>query len=387
MDGPLDQRQLSQILNYDDARAAARAVLPRFLFRDVEHGSEDELTLHRNRQSFREVRFLPRMAVENPAPRIGTSLFGVELELPVLIAPMARSRLVHPDGDLAMARAAATGGTIQVVASGSGFPLEKVCPAGGGPKWFQVARLVSGELTEHLAERAERAGYRALVVTVDAPVSGSRERSRRDVPYGALENAVRMAPQLAARPGWLYRFWRDGMPSRTPNTEGWTVSGQAVPAGPGGAAGHSNAPTWAEIARLRELWGGPLLVKGLLAPDDARRAADAGADGIIVSNHGGRQLDGAPGTLDALPGVVAAVDGRLEVLLDGGIRRGGDVVKALALGARAVLVGRFAMWSLAAGGQAGVERMLAILRADLVRTMRLVGCTSVDDLDRSWLFS
>jgi isopentenyl diphosphate isomerase/L-lactate dehydrogenase-like FMN-dependent dehydrogenase len=303
-----------------------------------------------------------------------------------LIAPMARSRLVHPDGDLGVARAAAAAGTIQVVASGSGFPLESVCPEGGGPKWFQVSRLVSWELTEHLAERAEHAGYRALVVTVDAPVSGSRERSRRDVRYSPVENALRFAPELVARPGWLYRFWRDGMPAKTPNTEGWTVSGNAIPRSARGAVNHSNAPTWAEIARLRALWSGPLLLKGILAPDDARRAEDVGANGIMVSNHGGRQLDGAPGALDALPGVVDAVGGRLEVLLDGGIRRGTDVVKALALGARAVLVGRFAMWSLAIGGHAGVERMLAILRSDLVRTMQLIGCTTVDELDGRWLF-
>lgn len=396
LSAPLNDRQLRRILNYDDAYAKARASLPRSLYEYVENGSEDELTLDRNRSAFRDVRFLPRQSLENPSPNISTSLFGVDVKLPVLIAPMGRTRLVHPDGDLGMARAAGRAGTIHVVASGAGYSLEEVGPEGGGPKWFQVARLISPELTEHLAERASKAGYKALVVTVDAPLGGNREASRRngysrDVPHAGMKNAFKMAPQLMARPGWLYRFWRDGMPSGAPNTEGFERDGKSMSvivfSNSNSVAGHSNAPTWTEIARLRELWDGPLLIKGLLAPDDARKAEDLGANGVIVSNHGGRQLDSAPGTLDALPGIVAAVGGRLEIVLDGGIRRGSDVVKALALGARAVMVGRFAMWSLAIAGEAGLDRMFEILNTDIVRTMRLIGCTSVEDLDESWLFN
>ncbi len=381
--------RLDRILNYQDARHAARRALPRGLFDYVDGGSDDELTLSRNVEAFHEITLRPRMATYNPAPDLNTTVFGTEIAMPVLSAPCGGMRLVSPIGDLGVARATAAAGLIHVATSASGYTLEEIA-RDRGPKWFQLYRFYNQSAMENLVQRAQRAGDQAIVITVDTTVSGNREKDfRNGFSYKMRvnsQNAVRMAPQVAARPGWLYRYWRDGMPFVLPNTAQLTGDGQPLALSEMARPDESHSPSWEDIRWVRENWHGPLLVKGILSSDDARRAADAGANGVVVSNHGGRQLDGAPATIEALPEVVSAVGGELEVLLDSGIRRGVDVFKALALGAKAVLVGRYLVWGLAAGGQAGVERALAILRNDLVRTMRLAGCTAVSELDRSWIF-
>lgn len=386
----LTTRRVAKILNYEDARARARSILPKGLFEYVDGGAEDELTLARNLEAFHDVRFRPRMAVRNPHPKLHTTLFGTEISMPVLTGPCGGMRLVNPEGDIGVARAAASAGTVHVATSASGFTLEEIA-AGPGPKWFQLYRFSNEEIMESLVVHAQEAGYKALVVTVDTTVGGNREKDfRNGFSYDMrinVRNAVRMGPQLAVRPEWLYRFWRDGMPFVLPNTASLTGDGNPMPISElARSSGESHSPSWEDIVRIRNIWQGPLIVKGLITAEDARRAAAVGANGVIVSNHGGRQLDGCPATIEALPEVVAAVGDSLEVLMDSGVRRGADVVKALALGAKAVLVGRHAVWGLAVGGQLGVERMLAILRQDIIRTMRLMGCRSVDDLDASWLF-
>jgi L-lactate dehydrogenase (cytochrome) len=297
-------------------------------------------------------------------------------------------RLVHPEGDIGVARASAKAGTIHVTAAGSCFTLEEIAKNSEGPKFFQLYRFFSGEIMEQLVMRAQAAGYAALVVTVDTVVTGNREKDYRNgFSYNLrinAKNALKLAPQMISRPGWVYNFWCDGMPFEIANTK--SLGGHAMLlTAMTRSAPESQSPSWEDITWIRNNWKGPLIIKGLLTAEDARMAVDAGAEGIVVSNHGGRQLENAPATIDVLPEIVSAVGDQAEILLDSGVRRGNDVLKAIALGAKAVLIGRSAAWGLAAGGQGGVERMLNIIRADMVRSMRLMGLPDVADLDPSWL--
>jgi L-lactate dehydrogenase (cytochrome) len=382
--------RLARVLDYADLRRSAHRVLPRLLFDYIDGGADAELTMRSNSARLDELRLRPRTGTWVPRPDLATEVLGVRLSMPVLTAPCGGMRLVHPTGDLAVARACARAGVAPVVPSGGGFSLEDVA-ATGGPQWFQLYKFGSQDGMEMLVEQAGRAGYRALVVTVDTAVAGNRERDfRNGFSYNLRINArsaLRLGPQMARRPRWTMRFLRDGMPFELPNTAQFGSDGRAMPLtemARGGA--ESFSPTWQDIELIRQSWDGPLVVKGLLTGDDARRAVDLGADGVVVSNHGGRQLDGVPATVDALPEVVAAVGDSVDVLFDSGVRRGGDVVKALALGAKAVLVGRPVVWGLAIAGEAGVDHVLELLRSQLVRTMCLLGCASVAELDASWLW-
>lgn len=384
----VQEQRLTRVLNYSDARQRARRILPKGLFEYIDGGSDDEITLARNRAAFSDVTLKPRMAVRNPDPDLRVKLFDTELSMPILTAPCGGMRLVNPIGDLGVARAASGAGVVHVATSASGYTLEEIAQD-EGPKWFQLYRFYNQSAMENLVHRAQQAGYRAIVITVDTTVGGNREADfRNGFSYKMrvdAKNAVKMAPQMALHPHWIYRYARDGMPFVLPNTAQLTRDGKALSLAEMADPVESHSPSWEDIARVRAHWSGPMLIKGLVTVDDARRAVGVGADGIIVSNHGGRQLDGVPATMDVLADIVDDVGSDLDVLLDSGIRRGSDVFKALAVGARAVLVGRAAVWGLAIGGQAGVERMLGILRADLIRTMRLAGCTALHDLDRTWV--
>jgi isopentenyl diphosphate isomerase/L-lactate dehydrogenase-like FMN-dependent dehydrogenase len=374
-----------------DARQRARRVLPRVVFDYVDGGAEDEVTMAENERAFRELAFRPRMAVGVAEPDLGTTVLGTELSFPVLLAPCGLVRLLHPDGAAGAGRAAAGRGTIWVLSTVAGATLESVADA-GGHRWFQLYAPGGRDEAATMLERAESAGYEALVVTVDTPALGNRERDVRNgvAPPLRLDarTAIALGPQVLARPRWALRMMRDGV----------SLFGRPRPAGGGdlakrdngiGAAGAvsmlASPFSWDDVAWIRQRWTRPLVVKGVLSAEDARLAAGAGADAVVVSNHGGRQLDGAPATARVLPEVVAAVGGQTEVLVDGGIRRGGDVLKALALGARAVLVGRAYLYGLAAAGQGGVEQILDALRSEMTRDMRLLGCSSVAELDASWL--
>ncbi|WP_336203869.1 alpha-hydroxy acid oxidase [Nonomuraea sp. LPB2021202275-12-8] len=388
---PAQQRRLAGVLSYEDARDRARKVLPRLLFDYVDGGADDELTMRLNGERLRRLLLRPRTGVWVPRPGLKTEVLGTTLSMPVLTAPCGGMRLVHPDGDLAVTRAAARAGVVPVVPSGSGHSLEDIA-ASDGPKWFQLYRFSDRAGMESLVEGARAAGYEALVVTMDTGIAGNRERDfRNGFSYDLRINAgtaLRLGPQMIRRPGWAFRFWRDGMPFELPNTARFGSDGRAMSLtemARGGA--ESFSPTWRDVERIRETWAGGLVVKGVMTGDDARRAVDLGADAVVVSNHGGRQLDGVPATIDALPEVVAAVGGRAAVLLDSGVRRGGDVVKALALGARAVLVGRPVVWGLAIAGEAGVAHVLELLRSQIIRTMCLMGCPSVAALDPGWLWA
>jgi L-lactate dehydrogenase (cytochrome) len=355
------------------------------VFDYLDGGAEDEVTLRENCRVFEGVTFRPRYAVAMPQCDLGTRVLGADLAFPVILAPVGYSRLMHPSGELAAASAAGSAGLIYTLSTISAHKLENVRAASTGPVWYQLYIVGGRDVAEAGIERAQRAGFSALVVTIDTPVAGLRERDPRngmkELLGGPILSKLPFLPQLFARPGWLASFLLDGA---VPQLENIVIPGQGpMPLMDVTAALAKAFVTWEDFRWLRKVWTGPILVKGVLTGDDARRAVDEGAAAIIVSNHGGRQLDGAPATLRALPEVVAAVNGQAEVLMDGGIRRGSDIVKAMCLGARAVLIGRAYAYGLAAAGQAGVNRALEILRTDVERTLLLIGCPSVSALNPS----
>lgn len=348
--------------------------------------------MRRNEEAFAEIELRQRVAIDVGRPSLSTTVLGEEVALPVILAPCGFARAVHPDGDVAAGKAAETAATIAALSSASATSLEDVANrAPGAKRWFQLYFLGGREGAEQLIDRAQSAGYRALVVTVDTAAVGNHERDVRNrVPQPLkvdLKTVFWHGPNMALHPGWLIRFLRDGMPLSFANAVDLTASGE--PLDPVAAAGMmaKHPPTWSDLDWIRERWRGPLVVKGVLDPDDARHAVDRGAEAVVVSNHGGRQLDGVPAAISALPAVVDAVGASAEVLVDSGVRRGTDVVKALSLGARAVLIGRPYLWALACGGQPGVERLLRSLRTEMLRTLKLMGCESIHALDRTWLVS
>ena len=377
----------SQVVNIEDLRHLAQRRVPRSVFDYLDGGAEAELTLAENCRAFRDVLFRPRGAVAVGICDLKARVVGNELSFPAILAPVGYSRLMHPEGEVAAARAAGEAGTGYILSTISGHKLENVKAASQGPVFYQLYLLGGREAAEGSLDRARRAGFAGLVITVDTPVAGLRERDPRNGMKELLGTSwfakMPYLPNLLAHPGWLASFLLDG---GVPKLENVVTPGK----GPMdlldvGAALASATVTWEDLRWIREVWSGPIVVKGLLTGDDARRAVDEGASAVVVSNHGGRQLDSVFPTLRALPEVVAAVHGQVEVLMDGGVRRGSDIVKALCLGARAVLVGRAYAYGLAAGGHAGVVRALQILRSDVERTLRLLGCPSIAALDRSYI--
>lgn len=376
-----------RVVCIEDLRPLARRRLPRAVFDYMDGGAEGEVTLRENCRAFQDVTFRPRHAIALPACNLRTRVLGFDLSVPFLLAPVGYSRLIHPDGEIAAARAAGLAGTAYILSTISGHRLEDVKAASPEPVFYQLYLLGSRAAAEAAIDRAKAAGFSALVVTIDTPVAGMRERDHRngmkELIGGGMLEALPYLPQVLRRPAWLFNFLRDGGLPTLPNV---IVPDQGpMPLVDVHAALASAAVTWTDMRWIRELWPGPIVVKGVLTGDDARRATDEGAAAVSVSNHGGRQLDCVPASLRALPEIVSAVNGQVEVWMDGGIRRGTDIVKAICLGARAVLCGRAYAYGLAAAGEAGVTRAIEILRADLERTLRLLGCPSVAALDRSYV--
>ena len=340
--------------------AVAEQRLPRSVFDYYAGGAEDEQTLRANRHAFTRYMLRPRVLVDVSRVDAGVRLFGSDAAFPVLIAPTAFQRLAHPDGELATARAAAAAGTICIASTLSTYPIEDIAAAAPAAMlWFQLYVFRDRSITEELVRRAEAAGCRAICLTATVPVQGNRERdtlNRFQLPLGvemANFRGMRQASFPDARGSGLRAFI---------------------------AAEFDPSLTWEAVSWLRSITALPIVLKGIMTPQDARLAHEHGADGVIVSNHGGRQLDGAEATLHALPRVAEAVADRMPILVDGGIRRGTDVVKALLLGARAVLIGRPVLWGLAADGQAGVEHVLDILREEVLRTLALLGAPAIEAL-------
>jgi L-lactate dehydrogenase (cytochrome) len=375
-------------ITVDDARRLARRRVPKAIFDFVDGGAEDEGAVAGNRTGFTAHQLVPRTLVDVSERQLAVDVLGERVSLPVLLAPAGLARLLHPEGELAAARAAARCGTVFALSTGSSCSIEEVAGAGSGPKWFQLYLWKDRDVVANLVERAARSGYRALCLTVDVPMVGQRDRDLRNGMTIPPRITPRNVVSAAVRIPWTVGFLR-GRPITFENFLGMGTHGDSATSL--GAFVNKEminpAQQWQDLEWLRELWKGPLAVKGVMHPDDARRAADLGADAVVVSNHGGRQLDATAPTISVLPDVVAAVGERVEVYLDGGVRRGTDVVKALALGARAVLVGRPYMFGLGAAGEEGVVRVLEILRAEVDRCLALLGCPDVTKLDRGYLRS
>jgi L-lactate dehydrogenase (cytochrome) len=379
--------QSPRVLNIEDLRRAAKRRLPRVVFDYIDGGAEDEWTLRANCRAFREVTFRPRCAVAVPSCDLRTVVLGTSLSMPLILAPVGSSRLIHPRGEEAAARAASAAGIAYVLSTFSGSPLEDVAAASSAPPWYQLYLAGGHDCALPALERAKAAGFSALVVTIDTAVAGMRERDFRngvkELLSGKLGSMLPFVSQLLTKPRWLSAFIADGGLMKFPNIV-IPGKGPMLYADVTAALGQS-VVTWEDLKWIREAWNGPIVIKGIHTSDDARRAVDEGANALVVSNHGGRQLDGVAPSLQILPEIVASVGDRIEVLLDGGIRRGSDIIKALCLGARAVMVGRAYAYGLGAAGAAGVTRAIEILRADLIRTLKLLGCASVTDLDRSFI--
>jgi L-lactate dehydrogenase (cytochrome) len=376
---------VSRALTIADLRRAARRRLPRAVFDYIDGGAEAEVTLRENCRAFEDVVLRPRSAVATPSCDLTTTVLGGTVTLPVLLGPVGSSRLFWPRGEEVAARAAGEAGVVYVLSTLSGCRVDDVRRASTGPVWYQLYLIGGRDVALGAIERARAAGCSALMVTIDTPVAGLRERDYRNgVPQLVSGGPVTRLPhvwQFAARPRWLAGYLRDGGLMTFANVQ--------LPTGPMpyadvGAALEQSMVSWADLRWIRDAWKGRVVVKGAHTADDARRAVDAGADAVVVSNHGGRQLDGVAATIRVLPEVVAAAGHRTEVLLDGGIRRGSDVVKALCLGARAVLIGRAYAYGLGAGGGPGVTRAIEILRGDIVRTLKLLGVSSTAALDPSY---
>src|SRR6184192_756815 len=376
-----------RVLNIEDLRRAAQRRLPRVVFDYIDGGAEDESTLRANCRAFEAVTLRPRCAVATPVCDLRTSVLGTEVTMPLILAPVGSCRLMYPRGEEAAARAAGEAGIICALSTLSGCRLEDVAAASGGPVWYQLYLVGGRDCALGALERARKAGFSALVVTIDTPVAGLRERDFRngakELLSGKLPAMLPFVNQLFTKPRWLAAFLADGGLMKFENVvipnHGPMLCADVT------AALEQSVVTWQDLKWIRQAWNGPIVIKGIHTGDDARRGVDAGADALVVSNHGGRQLDRVAPSLQMLPEVVAAVGDRIEVLFDGGIRRGSDIIKALCLGARAVLVGRAYAYGLGAAGEAGVARAIEILRADLVRTLKLLGCASVGELARSYI--
>jgi pre-mycofactocin synthase len=362
------------------AERRARRRLPRSVYGALVAGSERGATAQDNVAAFAELGFAPHTA-DLPATRdLSTTVMGQEISLPVIMSPTG-VQAVDPDGELAVARAAANRGTAMGLSSFASKPVEAVVAA--NPKtFFQLYWSGTEDRIEQRMERARKAGAVGLIVTLDWSFSNGRDWGSPYIPERLdAKTMLRLAPEVLARPGWLYRWARSGhLPDLSvPNL---AVGDEPAPSffGAYGEWMGTPPPSWDTVKWLRERWGGPFMVKGVMRVDDAKRAVDAGASAISVSNHGGNNLDGTPASIRALPAIAAAVGDEIEVVLDGGVRRGSDVVKALALGARAVMIGRAYLWGLAANGQAGVENVLDVLRGGIDSALLGLGRSSVHDL-------
>jgi isopentenyl diphosphate isomerase/L-lactate dehydrogenase-like FMN-dependent dehydrogenase len=372
------------LVTVDDYRHAARRRLPDMVWAYVDGGADDRSTLQGNRDAFSRWALRARMLAGHATHDLGTTVAGVKLSMPLMFAPTGFLGLSHWHGDIDAARAAEKAGTRYVVSTASSWSLEEIAAASGVGHFFQLYPR-EGDIAAKLMRRAWAAGYRTMMVTVDVPIVGNREGERRKGMGIPPVLTPRRMLNIARHPAWAYNVLRHQR-----------IGGRNLVDAGGVAAAVKSAEiqsrhmvqstlNWDDFAWMREQWKGPLYVKGILDPEDAERAVGLGADGIVVSNHGGRQLDFALSSLDALPAIVRAVGARAEILLDGGVRRGSDVLKAVALGARAVMIGRPYVYGVAAAGERGASAILEIFRSEMERSLTLMGCGSVQDLDRSWI--
>ena len=373
-------RILSHCHSITDLRQAAKRRLPGAVFDYMDGAAEDEVTLQRNRTDFDRYELIPRYLVDVKDVDLSARVLGADIDVPFILAPTGMSRLFHHTGERAVARAAQKAGTLYSLSSMATASIEDIAETSAGPKMLQLYVWRDRGILKDFIRRARASGYTALCLTVDFPAAGQRERDLRNgftvPPEIRLSNIL----DTMIRPGWLWGFLT------SPRMKLANVHGHATAAEnlfsviEYTTSQFDPSVTWKDVEWMIREWGGPFAIKGILSADDARRAADMGVTAVIVSNHGGRQLDHSPSPVSMLPGIAGAVGDRVEVILDGGIRRGIDVIKALSLGATAVMIGRAYLFGLGAGGEAGVDRALELLSAEIKRNMMLVGCTSVKHL-------
>jgi L-lactate dehydrogenase (cytochrome) len=376
---PYGARALARCYSISDLRRLARRRLPAAALGYLEGGGEDEWTMHRNREAFGQVELVPRVLRAVSQPATATTVLGTPMPLPFALSPIGAPRMFHHEGELAVARAARSAGLPYGISTLATQPLEAIADeAQGSPLWFQLYLWGDRSAARKLVAQARAAGYRALLLTVDTSVRSNRERElRHGIVLPNPELTLRTVVNGARHPAWGWHFLSSpALAFPNLSTSGLT-SRQRLAEMFDGTVG------WPDLDWIRQEWDGPIALKGVLSQDDARRAADEGVDAVIVSNHGGRQQDHVPAALEVLPGIADAVGDRVEVLFDSGIRRGSDIVTALALGARAVLVGRAHLYGLAAAGEAGVRHAIDILAGEVRTTMALCGAATLADLDRS----
>ena len=376
-----------RIHNVEDYSGLAHKRLPRAVIDFIEGGAEDEITISRNRKGFENIHIIPRILTDVSVRDISTTILGTPVSSPIVLCPVGLATLAHPLGEVAAGIAAANKGIISTYSSSSSWNLEDIAAASSGVKWFQLYIWKDRKLTAEIVERARKAGYTALVRTVDVPISARRERDLRNGFTIPPRPRVNQIGDLLQHFGWFYAQLKSeisghkmSMGNFTPENVGMRTRLKMLE-----VVNELFDPsiTWSDVAWLKSIWHGPIVIKGVMTPEDAKLAVKAGADAIWISNHGGRQLDGLSGTIEVLPEIVKAVKGRAEIYLDGGVRRGSDIVKAIALGANACMIGRPYMYGLAANGTAGVESIIKILEIEMDATMALMGRPSIASLDSS----
>lgn len=384
----MSNRKVQEALNNFDLRQMAKQRLPKWMFEFVDRGTEDEVALRNNRAAFERIKLKTQVLVDVSQRKLDVELFGKKHNLPIGIAPTGPAGMLWYKGEIELARAAKAAGIPFTLATGSQTSMEEVAKVVGGTLWFQLYMWSDVRMSHMLVERAKNAGFEALVVTVDGPVDTNREYNIRNGYSVPFTYNRRNTTAVLARPGWFFqvlmRYWlTTGMPRRenypTEMKERFTQVSSAE------RKTKNDSLAWKDLTVLREMWPGKLLVKGILTPKDAELAIAHGADGVIVSNHGGRNFDSSMAPIEALAPIVDAVGHKTTVIVDSGFRRGSDVVKALAIGARMVLVGRATLWGTTVGGEAGAARAINFFRQEISRTMAYLGCTSISQLNRECL--
>jgi isopentenyl diphosphate isomerase/L-lactate dehydrogenase-like FMN-dependent dehydrogenase len=384
-----DEQVASRIESVADARYFAEQRVPRGIFQMFEAGSGSNVTMRENARAFEQVMFRPRAAVFRSSRDLRTTVLGHEISMPAIVSSVGFLRAGHQDGEAGVARAAGAAGTIQFVSGVTNTPIEEIMAAATGPVFYQLYYIGGRDASASIIERVKEAGVSGLVLIADTPTTARpRDRlypERRGVPTAVnLREAIRFAPQALPKPRWLLDFLLAG--GRAPEVAmGLRSDGTPMGLFEGIEKIYQQTPAWEDVPWIRDRWDGPLVIKGILTVEDARRAVDEGADAIVVSNHGGNVLDGSVPTLPVLPEIVEAVGDEIEVLLDSGVRRGTDVVKAVALGAKAVLLGRAYVYALLAAGEPGVRHMLELFRQQIDEALAFLGGESVRDLDPSFL--
>ena len=375
---------LNDCYNFDDFRKLAKKNLPAPIFHYIDGGADDETTLKRNTEAFLKCDLVPNILASVGEPDLSTTVFGQKVDLPIFLSPTAMQRLYHHDGDKASARAAEKFGTFYSMSTMATSSIEEVANISGGPKLFQLYIHKDQGLTDNLIDRCKRANFDGLCLTVDTLVAGNRERDHRTgfttPPKFTLESIM----NFAMRPGWLFRYFTNKK-FELANIKHKTDKGTSITKSVIDYVNEQYDPkmNWDDAEYCIKKWNGPFALKGVMSVEDAKRAVDIGCTGIMVSNHGGRQLDGSRAPFDQLAEIVDAVGDKLDVICEGGIHRGTHMLKALSLGAKACSGGRLYLYALAAGGQAGVERAIEKYKAELIRDMKLMGCTKISDLSRN----